>query len=95
MLPLQLLKISIFNKGKNISPIFCRSADVSSYELKLAADLINQFEESFRKRETKRLLGERISILETSNNDYKLVRGLYTLLERPANSSVWKVRNLQ
>jgi uncharacterized protein len=82
MLPLQLLRISIFNKGKNISPIFCRSADGSSYELKLAADMIKQFEESFRKRETKRLLGERISTLEASNNDYKLVRGLYTLLER-------------
>jgi uncharacterized protein len=82
MLPLQLLRISIFNKGKNISPIFCRSADVSSYELKLAADIIKQFEESFRKRETKGLLGERISLLETTNNDYKLVRGLYTLLER-------------
>jgi len=31
MLPLQLLSISIFNKGKNISPIFCRSSVVSSY----------------------------------------------------------------
>ena len=82
MLPLQLLRVRIFNKGKNISPIFCRSADGSSFELKLAADIIKQFEESFRKRETKRLLGERISLLETSNNDYKLVRGLYALLER-------------
>jgi uncharacterized protein len=82
MLPLQLLRVRIFNKGKNISPIFCRPDDDSSYELELAANMIEKFEESFRKRETKGSLGESISSLEASYNDYKLVRGLYALLER-------------
>ena len=82
MLPLQLLRVRIFNKGKNISPIFCRPDDDSSYELELAANMIEKFEESFRKRETKGSLGESISSLEASYNDYRLVRGLYTLLER-------------
>jgi uncharacterized protein len=82
MLPLQLLRVRIFNKGKNISPIFCRPDDDSSYELELAANMIKKFEESSRKRETKGLLVERISSLEASYNDYKLVRGLHALLER-------------
>lgn len=89
MLPLQLLRIKITNKGKNISPVFCRPVDDSFHELKLAADLIKQFEESFRKRETKRLLGERIALLESSFDDYKLVRGLHTLLERRCIFSSW------
>ena len=82
MLPLQLLRINITNKGKNIFPVFCRPAKDTFYELKLAADMINEFEESFRKKETKRTLGERISLLESSYDDYRLVRGLYVLLER-------------
>ena len=82
MLPLQLLRIKISNKGKNISPAFCMLGDDPSYELKIATDMIRQFEDSFKKTETKGLLGERISLLEASYDDYKLVRGLYTLLER-------------
>jgi predicted nuclease of restriction endonuclease-like RecB superfamily len=82
MLPLQLLRIKISNKGKNISPAFCRLGDDPSHELKIAIDMIKQFEDSFKKRETKGLLGERISLLEASYDDYKLVRGLYALLER-------------
>lgn len=82
MLPIQLLRIKISNKGKNISPAFCRLGDDPSYELKIAADMIKQFEDSFKKGETKGLLGERISLLEASYDDYKLVRGLYALLER-------------
>lgn len=89
MLPLQLLRIKITNKGKNISPVFCMPIDDSFHELKLAADLIKQFEESFRRRETRRLLGERIALLESSFDDYKLVRGLYTLLERRCIFSSW------
>ena len=82
MLPLQLLRIKVSNKGKNISPAFCRLGGDSSYELKIATDMIKQFEDSFKKRQTKGLLGERISLLEASYDDYKLVRGLYALLER-------------
>jgi hypothetical protein len=94
MLPLQILRIKIFNKGKNISPIFCGPYDDSSYGLKLAAEMIKQFEESFGKRETKGLLGERISSLEASYDDYKLVRGLYALLERRCIFSGWEGQKL-
>lgn len=89
MLPIQLLRIKITNKGKNITPVFCKPIDDSFHELKLAADLIKQFEESFRRRETRGLLGERIALLESSFDDYKLVRGLYTLLERRCIFSSW------
>lgn len=49
MLPLQLLRIKVSNKGKNISPAFCRLGGDSSYELKIATDMIKQFEDSFKK----------------------------------------------
>jgi len=82
MLPLQLLRVKIINKGKNISPVFCRPDDNSFYELKLAEDMINEFEESHRKKEKKRKIAERIALLESTHDDYRLVRGLYALLER-------------
>ena len=82
MLPLPLLRVNIMNKGKNITPLFCLPAKDSFYELKLAESMIKEFEESYRKKEKKRKLGERISLLESGYDDYRLVRGLYVLLER-------------
>lgn len=82
MLPLPLLRVNIMNKGKNITPLFCLPAKDSFYELKLAESMIKEFEESCRKKEKKRNLGERISLLESGYEDYRLVRGLYALLER-------------
>src|ERR687891_1085724 len=82
MLPLPLLRVNIMNKGKNITPLFCLPARDSFYELKLAESMIKEFEESYRKKEKKRKLGERISLVESGYDDYRLVRGLYVLLER-------------
>jgi uncharacterized protein len=82
MLPLPLLRVNIMNKGKNITPLFCLPAKDSFYELKLAESMIKEFEDSCRKKEKKRNLGERISLLESGYDDYRLVRGLYVLLER-------------
>src|ERR687883_1954097 len=82
MLPLPLLRVNIMNKGKNITPLFCLPAKDSFYELKLAESMIKEFEESYWKKEKKRKLGERISLLESGYDDYRLVRGLYVLLER-------------
>src|ERR671919_1160565 len=82
MLPLPLLRVNIMNKGKNITPLFCLPAKDSFYELKLAESMIKEFEESYRKKEKKRKLGERISLVESGYDDYRLVRGLYVLLER-------------
>src|SRR5919199_942492 len=79
MLPLQLLRITITEKGTNIVPRFCTRNDSV---LHLAAKIIKEFEESWKNKEKKLLLTERIALLESEYNDYKLVRGLYTLLER-------------
>jgi predicted nuclease of restriction endonuclease-like RecB superfamily len=56
--------------------------DVNIDEMQLATDMIEEFEESCKKRERKGLLRERVTLLESQYADYKLVRGFYTLLER-------------
>jgi predicted nuclease of restriction endonuclease-like RecB superfamily len=50
--------------------------------MQLATDMIEEFEESCKKKERKGLLRERVTLLESQYADYKLVRGFYTLLER-------------
>src|SRR5919202_5256937 len=86
MLPAQLLRAKIKNKGKNIEPLFCRhtvDGDRSDdYEIHLAATLIEEFNESWKNKERNVLLAERVSMLEEQYGDYKLVRALYTLLQR-------------
>jgi len=79
MLPLQLLRTRITDKGTNIVPRFCTADDSV---LQLAAKIIKEFEESWKNKEKKLLLTERIALLESEHNDYKLARGFYTLLER-------------
>jgi len=74
MLPLPLLRVRT-RKGK-ISPLFC-----SENELELAQKVIGEFEIALKKREKRGLLIERTESLE-SKHDFKLVRGLCTLLER-------------
>jgi uncharacterized protein len=77
MIPAQLLRVKVSNKGKHIAPIFCTDEDLS-----LADNIINAFEESGMTRERKSLLINKIGLFESEYGDYKLVRGLYTLLER-------------
>jgi predicted nuclease of restriction endonuclease-like RecB superfamily len=79
MLPLQLLRTRITDKGTNIAPRFCTADDSI---LHIAAKIIKEFEESWKNKEKKLFLTERIALLESEYNDYKLVRGFYTLLER-------------
>ena len=74
MLPLPLLRIRT-RKG-SITPLFC-----SDNELELAKKIIHEFESMWKKKEKRGLLVERVGALE-SKHDFKLVRGLYTLLER-------------
>ncbi|MFQ5970399.1 MAG: DUF790 family protein [Nitrososphaerales archaeon] len=74
MLPLFLLRIRT-RKG-SITPLFC-----SDNELQLAKKVIGEFEDGLQRKEKKGLLVERVTVYE-SKYDYKLVRGLYTLLER-------------
>ncbi len=78
MIPLQLLRVKISNKGKSIAPTFCTSDE----DVSLAANIIGEFEESWKKRDRKGLLTDRIGLIESEHGDYKLVRGFSTLLER-------------
>jgi uncharacterized protein len=80
MLPLQLLRTRITEKGTNIVPRFCTPDDDSI--LQLAAKIIKEFEESWKNKEKKLFLTERLALLESQYNDYKLPRGFSTLLER-------------
>jgi uncharacterized protein len=79
MLPSQLLRVKT-RKGE-IIPLFSGGENRSGH-LELARIIINEFEESAANKEMKKTLNERISLLERNFDDYRLVRGLATLLER-------------
>src|SRR5215472_17506791 len=78
MIPAQLLRVKVSNKGKHIAPIFCTSDE----DISLADNIIKWFEESYKTRERKAQLTNKIGLFESEYGDYKLVRGLFTLLER-------------
>jgi uncharacterized protein len=86
MLPAQLLRVKIKNKGKNIEPLFCTHTtgtnSANEDETHLAAKLIDEFNESWKNKERNGLLSERVNLLEEQYGDFKLVRALYTLLQR-------------
>jgi uncharacterized protein len=86
MLPAQLLRVKIKNKGKNIEPLFCKHTTGTNSsngdETNLAAKLIDEFNESWKNNERNGLLSERVNLLEEQYGDFKLVRALYTLLQR-------------
>jgi predicted nuclease of restriction endonuclease-like RecB superfamily len=79
MLPSQLLRIKT-RKGE-IIPLFTGGENKSGHS-ELVKIIINEFEESAANKEKKKTLNERISLLERDFDDYRLVRGLSTLLER-------------
>src|SRR5919108_179047 len=78
MIPLNLLRVKISNRGRSIIPIFCGSHN----DLLLATSMIEEFEGSCRKKDKKRLVLDRLALIENEHGDFKLVRGLSTLLER-------------
>lgn len=79
MLPSQLLRVKT-RKGE-IIPLF-GGGESKLRNLELAKIIIHEFEESVANKEEKKTLNERISLLENNFDDYKLVRGLSTILER-------------
>ena len=83
MLPIQLLRVKT-RKG-TIFPLFCMD---NEEHLLLAKELISQFNESVEKNEKKKFLEKRIATIESQWDDYKLVRGFSTLLERRCQFSV-------
>jgi len=79
MLTLQLLRVRTRNGA--IFPLFCTKDE----EIELAKKIIQEFEHTWKKKERKVVLEDRIAAIEESDaggGDYKLVRGFYTLLER-------------
>src|SRR5918911_747451 len=77
MLPLHLLRFKTTSKGKVITPLFSEMND-----LVVASRLIEEFECTFEKKERKAVLLDRLQSHESLTGDYKLTRGLFTLLER-------------
>jgi predicted nuclease of restriction endonuclease-like RecB superfamily len=78
MLTLQLLRVRTRNGA--IFPLFCTKEE----DVQLAKKIIQEFEQTWKNKEKKAVLEDRISAIEESDagSDYKLVRGLYALLER-------------
>lgn len=79
MLSLDLLRTRI-SRGK-IIPIFCRPENKESNEYQLAQRLLESFANMHKTKNPKKILLKETNSLE-SKYDYKLVRGLVTLLER-------------
>jgi predicted nuclease of restriction endonuclease-like RecB superfamily len=78
MLTLQLLRVRTRNGA--IFPLFCTKEE----DIELAKKIIQEFEQTWKNKEKKAVLEDRISAIEESDtgSDYKLVRGFYALLER-------------
>ena len=79
MLPLELLRTKT-NRGK-IMPLFCKTDFGNGSDYELANKLIAYFKNSQETGESKGNLLKKTALLE-SEHDYKLVRGLFALLER-------------
>ncbi|MGA9843722.1 MAG: DUF790 family protein [Nitrososphaeraceae archaeon] len=84
MLPLQLLRFKVTNKGKNITPLFCHLSDnrFDASSIQLAKKMIEELNDSISKKEPKGVFMKKVALLESEYDDYKLVRGFYTLLQR-------------
>jgi predicted nuclease of restriction endonuclease-like RecB superfamily len=78
MLTLQLLRVR--TRSGAIFPLFCTKEE----DIELAKKMIQEFEQTWKNKEKKAVLEDRISAIEESDagSDYKLVRGFYALLER-------------
>lgn len=78
MLTLQLLRVRTRNGA--IFPLFCTKEE----QIELAKKIIQEFEQTWKNKEKKAVLEDRIAAIEESDagSDYKLVRGFYALLER-------------
>jgi len=81
MITSELLRYKIDYKNKKIYPLLC-SLDNNSAEYKIAKKIIEIFTECYNNKSSKEKLDYMIKLLEHPYNDYKLVRGLYSILER-------------
>jgi len=93
MIPSDILRYKLDNKNNIILPVLC-SLDKNSKDLEIATQIIQAFEYCFRNKEIKEDLDQLLKNIEYVYNDFKLVRGLSTILERRCTFSSPIQRNL-
>ncbi len=81
MISSDLLRYRIDYRNNKIYPLLC-SIDNNSSEYQLAKKIIEIFDECYLNRNSKDILNYKIKLLEYSEKDYKLIRGLYSILEK-------------
>lgn len=81
MIPSDLLRYKIDYKNNKIHPILC-SLSNNSTEYQIALRVIEVFDECYKNKNNKEKLGYMVRLLEHSQKDYKLVRGIYSILEK-------------
>ena len=81
MIPSDLLRYKIDYKNNKIHPLLC-SLFEDSKDLEIASQIIQAFEYCFNNRLIKEKLDQLLKDIEFGYKDFKLVRGLSTILER-------------
>ncbi len=81
MISSDLLRYKLDNKNHKIYPILC-SLEQSSKDIEIAKQVIQVFEHSYQHNLIKEKLGQFLKGLEQTYKDYKLIRGLATILEK-------------
>ena len=81
MLSSDLLRYKIDYKNNTIYPLLCKIGDTGN-EYQIAKEIIEIFNECYLKKYNKEKLDNMIKLLEYSYKDYKLVRGLASLVEK-------------
>jgi predicted nuclease of restriction endonuclease-like RecB superfamily len=81
MIPSDLLRYKIDYKNNKIYPILC-SLNNNSTEYQTALKVIEIFDECYKNKNNKEKLGYMVRLLEHSQKDYKLVRGMCSILEK-------------
>src|ERR671920_416721 len=81
MIPSDLLRYKIDYKNNKITPIFC-NIDNYSPEYQIAKKILEIIDDCYVNRYNKDKLNYMIKALEYSQKDYKLIRGLYSIIEK-------------
>ncbi|HXT84583.1 MAG TPA: DUF790 family protein [Verrucomicrobiae bacterium] len=81
MITSDLLRYKIDYANNRIHPILC-SVKENGMEYKLAKNIIKIMDEGFKNHYNKKEINEKIKILETTQNEYKLTRGIYSIIEK-------------
>src|SRR3989337_1095927 len=81
MISSDLLRDKIDYKNKKIHPLLC-TLDHNSAECQLSIKIIEVFNDCYSNKSSKEKLNYMVKLLEHTYKDYKLVRGLYSILEK-------------